>query len=130
MKKTGVKGVVLYDDACGFCRVWIPYWGETLRRRGFSIASLQAFEGLGRLKLSQEEVTKDLRLLLESGSQVERADVYRYVMKRIWWAYPFFLISICPGIKKVFNWCYRAFADNRYLISAKCRLPGKNQAKN
>ena len=35
------KGWILYDDSCGFCRRWVPFWQNALRRRGFSIATLQ-----------------------------------------------------------------------------------------
>ncbi len=31
-----VRGWVLYDDACGFCRSWIPFWSWTLAKRGFA----------------------------------------------------------------------------------------------
>ena len=34
-------GWVLFDGSCGFCRTWVVYWAQTLRRRGFEIAPLQ-----------------------------------------------------------------------------------------
>ena len=51
-------------------------------------------------------------------------DVYRYVMKRIWWAYPFYIVAVLPGSRQIFDWCYRTFATNRYRVSNACRLPG------
>ena len=36
------KGWVLYDDGCGFCREWVPFWAPTLRKRGFGIAPSKA----------------------------------------------------------------------------------------
>jgi hypothetical protein len=41
-----------------------------------------------KLSVPQSELLQDLRLLLADGSQVRGADVYRFVMRRIWWAYP------------------------------------------
>ena len=32
---------VLYDGACGFCSRWVPFWKNTLAKRGLGIASLQ-----------------------------------------------------------------------------------------
>jgi predicted DCC family thiol-disulfide oxidoreductase YuxK len=116
------QGIVLYDDTCGFCRQWIPFWGKTLRQTGFTIGSLQSPDVAARLQLSNEELTKDLRLLLSDGTQIVGADVYRYVMRRIWWAYPIYLLSVSPVFSKVFDWAYRAFANNRYRISSKCGL--------
>ena len=37
-----LNGYLLYDDSCGFCRRWVPFWESTLRKRGFLIAPLQA----------------------------------------------------------------------------------------
>jgi len=35
-----IKGWALYDDRCGFCRRWIPFWAAALRKRGFGVAPL------------------------------------------------------------------------------------------
>ena len=118
-------GWVLYDDSCGFCRRWVPFWARTLARRGFAIETLQSEWIRKRLKVRDEELLFDLRLLLADGRQIRGADVYRYAMRRIWWAYPFYLLSIAPLLNRVFDWSYRKFADNRYHVSSACRLPGE-----
>src|SRR2546426_9560448 len=87
---------VLYDDSCGFCRRWVPFWAATLRRRGYNIAPLQSRWVRQRLQLSDEALLHDLRLLLADGTQVQGADVYRHVMKRIWWAYPMWVLACAP----------------------------------
>jgi len=61
-------GFVLYDDSCGFCRRWIPFWEATLRKRGFAIAPLQSEWVVEQLNASQEDFLFDLRLLLADGS--------------------------------------------------------------
>ncbi len=116
-------GFVLYDDSCGFCRRWVPFWETTLRKRGFAIAPLQSKWVVERLKASQEDLIFDLRLLLTDGRQVRGADVYRYLMRRIWWAYPIFLLSSAPLLRNVFDWGYRTFANHRHVFSRACRLP-------
>jgi predicted DCC family thiol-disulfide oxidoreductase YuxK len=123
-------GWVLYDDACGFCRRWIPFWGETLRRRGFAIAALQSEWVQQKLGVPDADLLQDLRLLLADGNQVSGADVYRYVMRRIWWAYPLYLLSTAPLLGRVFDWGYRTFAVNRYRFSRACRLPAAPSVDN
>jgi predicted DCC family thiol-disulfide oxidoreductase YuxK len=117
-------GWVLYDDSCGFCRRWVPSWASTLRMRGFYIAPLQSAWVVERLNARPDDLLRDLRLLLADGRQVRGADVYRHVMRRIWWAYPIYLVSVAPLLRWAFDWSYRAFADNRYHLSRACRLPG------
>jgi predicted DCC family thiol-disulfide oxidoreductase YuxK len=129
MKNSGIQGWVLYDGSCGFCSRWVPFWENTLKKRGFHIAPLQSAWVVEKLKLSQEELAADLRLLLTSGEQLRGVEVYRYLMKRIWWATPFYLLSVLPMFRTLFDAGYRAFADNRYWISRACHLPATGQAK-
>jgi predicted DCC family thiol-disulfide oxidoreductase YuxK len=119
-------GWVLFDGSCGFCRTWVVYWAQTLRRRGFEIAPLQ--EKWVRERLGgplEDELLSDLRLLFSDGRQLRGADAYRYLMRRIWWAYPIYLLSVTPILRRLFDWGYRTFADNRYHVSRSCRLPDR-----
>jgi predicted DCC family thiol-disulfide oxidoreductase YuxK len=129
MEEGNPVGWVLYDDSCGFCRRWVPFWGETLRRRGFRIAPLQSDWVQPALSSVSGELLQDLRLLLADGSQVGGADVYRYAMRRIWWAFPIYVLSVTPLLRGIFDWGYRTFATNRYRISRVCRLPAANHWK-
>jgi len=116
------SGWVLYDETCGFCRNWVPFWKTTLKKRGFEIAPLQSGWVQEELKLSPAELNEDLRLLLPDGKQIQGADVYRYVMRRIGWAFPIYLISVTPVFRKIFNWGYRTFAQRRFKFSRACGL--------
>jgi predicted DCC family thiol-disulfide oxidoreductase YuxK len=116
-------GWVLYDDSCGFCRRWVPFWAGALRKRGFAIAPLQSEWVVQRLNAPPEDLLLDLRLLLADGTQVRGADVYRHARGRIWWAYPLYVLSVTPVLRRVFDWGYRIFADNRYRFSHACGLP-------
>lgn len=118
-------GWILYDDSCGICRRWVPFWENTLRRRGFAIAPLQADWVKARIPLGEKELMQDLRLLLVTGELISGADTYRYAMKRIWWAYPVYLFSIAPLGRNLFNGCYRRFAGNRFKISQVCGLANR-----
>ena len=124
-ENSGIKGWVLYDGTCGFCSRWVPFWQSTLKKRGFRIAPLQADWVGERFALSEQELTSDFRLLLANGQRLAGADVYRYLMRRIWWATPLYVLSISPIFRTLFDRGYRAFADNRYRISRTCRLSPK-----
>ncbi len=115
-------GWILYDDSCGFCRRWIPFWENALRRRGFSVAPLQADWVKARLGIPDERLLDDLRLLLADGSHLAGAAVYRFAMRRIWWAWPVYLFSITPGCRRLFDLGYRTFARNRHRVSESCGL--------
>jgi predicted DCC family thiol-disulfide oxidoreductase YuxK len=118
---------VLYDDSCGFCRWWVPQWGEVLRKRGFGFAPLQSDWVQEIPEAASEEFLQDLRLLLANGVVVRGADVYRYVMRRIWWAYPLYALASAPVLRRVFDWGYRTFARNRYRISNTCMRPREHR---
>lgn len=118
-----IKGWVLYDGACGFCSRWVPFWEKTLAKRGFRIAPLQAEWVAEKFNLAENELTVDFRLLLAGGEKIAGADVYRYLMRRIWWATPIYFLSTLPILRRLFDAGYRAFADNRYWISRACHLP-------
>ena len=117
------EGWVLYDGDCGFCSRWVPHWRDTLRRRGFDIARLQDDWVIEALGLPIEAATLDIRLLLRNGGQRTGADVYRHVMRRVWWAAPLYIITVLPLFNRLFDAAYRVFADNRYWISRTCHVP-------
>lgn len=126
---SSIKGWVLYDGNCGFCSRWVPFWETTLKKRGFHIAPLQADWVAEKFNFSQDELTSDFRLLLANGEKLAGAEVYRYLMRRIWWATPLYLLSILPILRNLFDAGYRAFADNRYWISRTCHLPVQKDSK-
>jgi predicted DCC family thiol-disulfide oxidoreductase YuxK len=120
---------VLFDGSCGFCRTWVTYWSGTLRKHGFGIAPLQ--DDWVRQQLApadEDDLLRDLRVLLDSGRQLRGADAYRYVMRRIWWTYPLYLLSTLPLLRYLFDRGYRAFADNRYHFSGSCALPQRSSS--
>jgi predicted DCC family thiol-disulfide oxidoreductase YuxK len=120
--KTEPAGWILYDESCGFCCRWVPFWAKTLQKRGFEIAPLQAGWVREKLQLEEKYLVQDLRLLLANSDQFQGADTYRFAMKRIWGVYPVYLFSIAPLGRDIFNWSYRKFAMHRHQISRACKL--------
>jgi predicted DCC family thiol-disulfide oxidoreductase YuxK len=118
----GVQGVVLYDGQCGFCSRWVKFWAGTIARRGFKIASLDEPWVAERLRMPREELLTDIRLLTAAGQLISGPDVYLYVTRRIWWAWPFYAIFSLPGLNRLIHIGYRWFARNRYCASHACKL--------
>ena len=116
-------GWVLYDGECGVCSRWVTSWGPALQRRGLAIAPLQSAWVEERTGLPPADLLSDIRLLQPSGVLLSGPDVYRYLMRRIWWTYPLYLLSNVPGLSQLFEWAYRTFARHRMRISASCSLP-------
>jgi len=115
--KRELTGWILYDDCCGFCRWWVPFWKNTSRRRGFEIAPLPAGWVREKLQLDEMNLLQDSRLFLPNGGRIQDADTHRCAMKRIRRAYPAYLFSITPLSGAIFNWSYRRFAARRHQIS-------------
>lgn len=122
MERSPQAGWVLYDGTCGFCTRWANFWSGTLKKHGFDIAPLQSDWVVERLKLPVKELEREIRLLPPDGGQVTGADVYRYVMKRVWWMWPFYLLSVLPLLRNIFDWGYRTVAANRHWFSSTCGL--------
>src|SRR3989304_4057762 len=126
---TQIKGWVFYDGACGLCSRWAPLWERALNKRGFLIAPLQSDWVAEKLHLSGAELASDFRLLLADGEQLAGAAAYRYLMRRIGWATPLYLLSILSVFRTLFHLRSRLFADNRFWISRRCHLPPVDEAK-
>ena len=122
MNSERAQGVVLYDGQCGFCSRWVKYWAGTLRGHRFEIASLDEPWVAEKLIMPRAELITDIRLLTAEGELVSGADVYLYVTRRIWWAWPFYAISSLPLFRRLIHAGYRWFARNRYGISRSCKL--------
>jgi predicted DCC family thiol-disulfide oxidoreductase YuxK len=117
------EGWVLFDAGCGICSRWVPSWEPTLNRLGLAIAPLQSSWVQERTGMTPGDLLTDIRLLRPDGSLLSGADVYRFVMRRMWWTYPLYLLSEIPGLRGLFDWGYRKFARHRMQISDSCGLP-------
>lgn len=116
------NGWVLYDGECAFCTRWVGFWSGVLRRHGFATGELQAPWVTERLRMAPDELLHDIRVLTRAGAVVSGADVYLYVWRRIWWAWPLYAIFSLPGFNRLIHAGYRWFARNRYCVSGACRL--------
>jgi len=120
MRDASATGWVLYDGDCAFCVRWLTFWAPVLRRRGFAIDTLQTGWASKALGMTQDEVLKDIRLVTAAGESYAGADVYLYIARRIWWAWPFGILFSLPGFNRLIWIGYRWFAANRYCVSGSC----------
>lgn len=117
-----VAGWVLYDGACGICSRWVPFWNPTLERIGLGSAPLQSDWVIERTGLTPDMLVRDIRLLHSDGRLTSGTDVYRYVLRRRWWGWPLYALSVLPGGRQLFDRTYRTFARHRLRVSAACGL--------
>jgi predicted DCC family thiol-disulfide oxidoreductase YuxK len=117
------KGWILYDSACGICNQLALKAGPFLDQIGFHLVPLQTPWAQAVTAQTGDLMLSDIRLVHANGSIVSGPDVYRYIMKTVWWAFPLYLLSLAPGFKSAFDWGYRAFARNRMRISDGCAIP-------
>jgi predicted DCC family thiol-disulfide oxidoreductase YuxK len=120
------QGSILYDASCGICSRWVSSWTPTLQRHGFAVAPLQSPWVPSHTGLKETQLLDDVRLLRPDGRLTSGPDVYRYVMRRIWWAYPGYLLSLAPGFRQLFDWAYRTFARHRGAFSASYGLESRS----
>jgi predicted DCC family thiol-disulfide oxidoreductase YuxK len=117
------KGWILYDSACGICTHLALKAAPFLVQIGLHVIPLQSPWAQAVIGQTGDPLLSDIRLVHPNGSIVSGPDVYRYVMKNVWWAYPLYQLSLVPGFKSAFDWGYRAFARNRMRISNACAIP-------
>jgi predicted DCC family thiol-disulfide oxidoreductase YuxK len=117
------QGWILYDGGCGFCYRWVHFWSKVVEPRGFAIKDLQSALAEGLLQIPQGGLLDDIRVLTCSGKLQSGADAYLYVARRIWWAWPFYVIFSLPGLNWILWRGYKWFNRNRYRISSHCSLP-------
>lgn len=121
-RKEAFSGWIIYDADCGICTAWISRCKNIFLRRNFDMVPLQAEWIRRELDLDYPDMLRDFRIRLAGGDLLEGADAYRWLLRKIWWAYPFYLLSRVPPCKQIFDTCYRYIADHRQKISHACSL--------
>lgn len=118
------RGWVLYDGSCAFCTnqaQWIEPWAA---KRGYALAPFQAPWVMDRLGLAEGEVPEEMMALLPGGGVLGGIDAFGELARRVWWSWPFFLLTRIPGPRQVLAFGYREFARRRHCFGGACSLPG------
>jgi predicted DCC family thiol-disulfide oxidoreductase YuxK len=126
---TRSKGWVLFDAQCQFCSAFAQRLGPLLRRHGFALAPLQTPWVKEKLKLSDEDLLSEMRLLTCKGEIYGGADALIAIARQIWWAWPLYLLSRIPLVKPALATAYRWIARRRNCVTRYCRAGDTPPAK-
>ena len=109
---------VLYDGDCAFCRGGAERFGRVLEDHGFKLAPLQTPWVRSRFGLDAEAPPAEMLVLMPDGQVCGGADGTMQIARRIWWAWPVFLLSRVPGMRILFRAIYLQVAARRHCLNA------------
>lgn len=113
-------GWVFYDDTCHLCRASANRFRTILTRRHFHLLPLQSPDALCRLDADAASLMAEMRLLLRDGTSLGGADAIIEIARRIWWAWPLWLLGQIPGAMPLLRSGYRLLAANRHCLNGVC----------
>ena len=116
------RGWLFFDAECRFCTRFARWLAPILRRRGFGVAALQDVRVGVLLGLPRSDLLKELRFLVNDGSQSGGAGAVLAVAREIWWARPLVWISGLPGASGLLHRGYAWIAGRRKCAAAECSL--------
>jgi len=119
-----IRGWILYDGRCPFCRHSVRRCGGIAVKRGYRLMPLQRSWVKAKLAAQPGTTADAMLLLLPDGTFLEGVDAYLQLCRRIWWAWPFGWIGAIPGIYWLLGRAYAWVARNRLGISRRCGLDG------
>ena len=113
---------IYYDDECRFCRDMLRRFGRTLARRRFTFVPLQSPGAARVLRVSDEHLLDEMKVRLDDGSVFGGASALAAIARRIWWAWPLWVLSRVPGAMLVLDAAYRRIARNRHCLNGACEV--------
>jgi predicted DCC family thiol-disulfide oxidoreductase YuxK len=121
--------IVVYDADCGVCQASVS-WARKRDRKG-----VLQFLGNDAAELpagvSREE-TRHTMVVLDGGQKLVRSQATARILRELGpWAVAGAILR-APGIRRLADWGYDRFAENRHRVSAAlgmrvCAVPGKKQ---
>jgi len=114
------RGWFFFDAQCGFCTRTAQWLAPILRRRGMDVAPLQDPRVAALLGMSRRELFREMRLLLDDGSQYGGADAAVAIAKDIWWARPLPWLARIPGVMTALRALYHWVAARRHCAAERC----------
>ena len=111
---------VLYDGDCALCLKWIARFERTLTLRGFDLAPLQSAWVTECLDLPEHELLARMRVLTPDGRDFAGADALVFLARRIWWAWPFYLLARLPFAMPLLRRAYDFLAGHRHCRNGSC----------
>jgi predicted DCC family thiol-disulfide oxidoreductase YuxK len=121
-------GWIFYDGECQFCINNVRRHEKLLRQHGFEPATLQTPWVRERLGLKLDSKLTEMIVLTAGNQTFGGADGIAQIARRIWWAWPLFVISQIPGIHFIFSAIYRRVAAKRHCLDGACQIIRKEKS--
>ncbi|GAC1667585.1 MAG: hypothetical protein NVS9B4_23450 [Candidatus Acidiferrum sp.] len=107
------RGWLFFDAECVFCTRVARGLAPILRRREIEVGALQDPRVKALLGLPEEELLKEMRLVLGDGRRYGGADAAVALGQEIWWARPLVWVSRVPGVMGLLRKGYRVVERRR-----------------
>ncbi len=126
-----VRGWVLYDAACPICLDLLARTQATLQSAGFRPEPLQSPWVRERLKIPEDQLLKEMRVLTREGRLLGGADALAHIANQLgathrpWWAWLLVIVNKLPFSTPVLRASYRWFAARRHCRQGVCAVPYK-----
>ena len=112
---------VCYDAECGLCVRWAERFRGLLERHGFLLLPLQSAEVRETLRMPEEELLAEMRVITTNGRVFGGADALVYLSNEVY--KPLFWLAHVPGVKPMLRSGYRIIARNRTCSAVGCKNP-------
>ena len=109
----GVRGLVVFDGDCGFCRRWVRHMETWFRRHPASVAWQHT--DLAALGLTPEGCAHEVKFVAHDMSVSGGSDAVARIL--IVAGFPFSVagrVMLLPGARRLSRFAYRWVADNRH----------------
>ncbi len=121
------QGWVLYDGTCRLCLDLNQRFKPILSSNGFETLPLQTDWVKEKLGFGVEQVLtpehlSEMRVLTPTGIFYGGGDALIYLSQCIWWAKPFYWLSLLPGMRWLIGKGYHLLASKRHCYGKACTL--------
>jgi predicted DCC family thiol-disulfide oxidoreductase YuxK len=116
------NGFLFFDADCVFCTKIARRLQPILERRNLAVAPLQDPRVATLLGLSDENLMREIHLLMSDCTRYGGADAVVALARQIWWARPLVWLSKIPGAMSLLRAAYRYVAANRNCSSITCAI--------
>ena len=114
---------VFYDADCRFCVSAARRFERVLARRRFELVPLQSPGASADLGIPGDRLLAEMRLRLHDGTVLGGAAAVVEIARRIWWAWPLWVLSRLPGAMRPMRAAYRWIASRRSCADGACAMP-------
>jgi len=120
-------GWVFFDADCAICTSLARRFRRTLEKRGFVLAALQDPRVGLLLGIPRDRLLLELRVLTGTDDIHGGADAIVFLARKIWWAWPLYVVGQLPFARGILDASYRVIARHRHCSSASCS-PGPSRS--